>query len=246
MFETAEIILSSYSATGREQSLKRMMQLMEQWREAARWLRDTSSRLFVRLDKTPIDTCQRMFEFVSTRAALIAQKKLYGYLKERMGTRYPKMFDDEQFVGSINIAKMHVFAACLSDMTVHAVAQLTTDPRLDRPACRRMALQCYREGMAMNAQEVPDAAAAEAWLSAFEGRLDGIHWGNIAAGASAFTESPKALVKWAPVADELKEHDREVVENSIRFAWNEIRQDLRERLDATAVSAEWIAQNRGA
>ncbi|EIM73317.1 hypothetical protein A33O_16150 [Nitratireductor aquibiodomus RA22] len=41
-----------------------------------------------------------------------------------MGTRYPSMFEDDVFIGSINIAKLHVFAACLSDLTIHAVAKV--------------------------------------------------------------------------------------------------------------------------
>ena len=216
-----------------------MKHLAGQYGEAVKWVRETASRLFVRLDRLPIDSVERLFEFVSTRAALIAQKKLYGYLKERMGTRYPKMFDDATFVKSIDIAKMHVFAACLSDLAIHAVAAVTAGSQLDRAARREMAMLCYRAGLAANEDEAAKVATSAAWLSAFEERLDHTLWENIAAGASAFTESPKALIEWAPIAPELKAMDRDIVENSIRFAWNEVRQDFRERLDAAAVVADW-------
>jgi hypothetical protein len=223
-----------------------MKYLAEQYSEAIKWVRETASKLFVRLDRQPIDTAERVFEFARTRAALIAQKKLYGYLKERMGTRYPKMFDDDLFVQSINIAKMHVFAACLSDLTIHAVAHAAADSRLERATRREMAMLCYREGLAANADAAAEVSAPAAWLSAFEERLDSTHWENIAAGASAFVESPKALIMWAPIAPELKALDREIVENSMRFAWNEIRQDFRERLDAPAVIADWNARKGSA
>lgn len=216
-----------------------MKEVSKQYCEAATWVRQTVSGLFSHFYKTPIDTSEGMFEFVRTRSAFVTQKKLYGYLKERMGTRYPKMFDDEQFVQSINIAKMHVFAASLSDLTIHAVAHAAAGSQLGELQRWQMAVCCYREGLAENMAQAPDTAAPDAWLSAFEKRLEGTYWENIAAGGSAFTESPKALIRWAPIADELKKHDCEIVENSIRFAWNEIRQDFRRRLDPGAVVKDW-------
>ncbi|MCK5778890.1 MAG: hypothetical protein KAH11_08865, partial [Rhodospirillales bacterium] len=71
-------------------------------------------------------------EFVTTRSAFIAQKTLYGYVKTRMGTKYPEMFRDDNIIGSVNIAKMHVFDACLSDLCIWAVARaFEHDPMAD-------------------------------------------------------------------------------------------------------------------
>ena len=218
-----------------------MKRLADNLAEALGWLRDSFSRLSFRHDTAPIATVERLFEFASTRAALIAQKKLYGYLKERMGTRYPKMFEDDVFVRSINIAKMHVFAATLSDMSVHVVAKTAAGASMEADACVDMARACYRSGIADNAAQAPDDAAVAGWHADFEARLDGTLWQNAAIGGSAFTESPKALIRWAPIAEELKRHDREIVENSIRFAFNEVIQDLARRLDAPAVAADWQA-----
>lgn len=217
-----------------------MENLSRQLFDALDWIRATLSRLSFRHDRAPIADVERVFHFVSTRSAFVTQKKLYGYLKERIGIRYPKMFDDEHFARSIDIAKMHVFAASLSDMTVHAVAHIGSGAELDAQSRRRLAIACYRSGIEDNAEQSPGPLAPQEWLRAFEARLDETLWENIAAGASAFTESPKALIKWAPIAEELKVYDREIVENSIRFAWNEIRQDFRKRLDAKAVVRDWV------
>jgi hypothetical protein len=217
-----------------------MKQIARHLSEAAIWLRETASRFSIRRDTAPIDSSERAFHFASTRAAFVSQKKLYGYLKERIGTRYPKMFEDEVFAESINLAKMQVFAAALSDTTVHVVAHVGAGGRLDGEARRAMARACYAAGLDDNAAQIGDRRQAEAWIAAFEERLDDALWENIAAGASAFTESPKALIRWAPIADELKRYDREIVENSIRFAWNEIIDDFRRRLAAEAAAADWL------
>ena len=216
-----------------------MNDFAKQISEAVGWLRDAASKLTLRRDRAPIATVARVDHFARTRAALITQKKLYGYLKERIGTRYPKMFDDEFFAQSINVAKMHVFAASLSDMTIYAVAQVSTDGRLEGLDRREWALACYRAGLADNADQMTDAHDAESWISAFIQRIEATLWENVAVGGRAFTESPKALIKWAPIADELKMRDREIVENSIRFAWNEVIRDFRARLDADAAAADW-------
>src|SRR5690606_38462455 len=105
------------------------------------------------------------------------------------------------------------------------------------------ALACYRAGLAENADEMTDAHDAESWVAAFTQRIEATLWENVAVGGRAFTESPKALVKWAPIADELKMRDREIVENSIRFAWNEGNQDFRARLDAGAAATDWRSRN---
>lgn len=216
-----------------------MNDFAKQISEAVGWLRDAASKLTLRRDSAPIGTVERVDHFVRTRAALITQKKLYGYLKERIGTRYPKMFDDELFAQSINVAKMHVFAASLSDMTIYAVAQVSADGRLEGAERREWALACCNAGLAENADQITDAHDARSWIEAFVQRVDATLWENIAVGGRAFTESPKALIKWAPIADELKMRDREIVENSIRFAWNEVIQDFRARLDADAAAADW-------
>ena len=58
--------------------------------------------------------------FLDTRASLVAQTTLYGYLRTRSGTRYPVLFENDAFVVSINHAKWQMWLACLSDLSVFA------------------------------------------------------------------------------------------------------------------------------
>ena len=199
-------------------------------------------RLTVRRDSGPIGTIESLAEFVSTRAAFIAQQTLYGYLKTRMGTRYPSVFEDDSFVASIDIAKLHVYTACLADLALFAAWRTRegSGRALPEEDCRGLALLCFRRGLADNA--VP-AAAVAAFSPAdaeagFERRLAFWNWDDGPRGAGIFSESPAALVRWAPIAPELKQFDQEIVENSIKFAWVEVRADLGRRLDAPAVAAE--------
>ena len=197
------------------------------------------ARLTVRRDSGPIDTIEGLCRFVSTRSAFVAQKTLYGYLKTRMGTRYPSMFEDEVFVASIDIAKMHIFAACLSDMSVYAVSRTLSENR-DGAACALLAEICFDAGLADNEDQADRVAAfsiAEA-KSAFTRRLAFLDWPALVPGPALFTASPAALVQWSPIAPELKKQDTEIIENSIRFTWREMRQQFEQRIDGPAIAAE--------
>ena len=200
--------------------------------------REIVGRLSIRRDMSPIDSVTGLNEFVATRSAFVAQKTLYGYLKTRMGTRYPSMFEDDIFVESINIAKMHVYAACLSDLTIFAVAHATREQPVTDDQRGDMAMTCYRLGLAGNEGRAPPGFNAAECIDAFAHRLDGTDWPFGALKRENFRQSPLNLVKWAPIAPRLKRYDNEIVENSIRFAWHEIRRQYHKRLDPAAVVAD--------
>ncbi|MEO3999240.1 hypothetical protein [Mesorhizobium sp. CAU 1732] len=206
-------------------------------RAAVIW-RELAARFVARNNEGPIDTIAGLEDFAATRSAFVAQKKLYGYLKTRMGTSYRTMFENDVFIQSVNIAKMHVYAACLSDLTIHCVAKALSGHAITTADRERTATSCYRSGIEQNADHAPSQEAVAEWLAAFDKRLGTIHWENAAATGDVFELSPKALVKWAPIANELKKYDAEIVLNSVRFAWNEVRTDFRTRLDAEAIQDE--------
>ncbi len=62
-------------------------------------------------------------DFLDSRAAFVSQKKLYEYVKQRMGMSFPVHFADDQFIASLNIAKLRVYAACLSDLALWMAAR---------------------------------------------------------------------------------------------------------------------------
>ena len=209
-------------------------------KQAWAFLPEFFARLSIRRDSGPIDSIDSLCRFVSTRSAFVAQKTLYGYVKTRMGTRYPSMFSDDVFVASIDIAKMHVFAACLSDLAVFAVSRALRDApagALDEQAYRALARICFEAGLADNrdqAQQVEAFSTTDA-TAVFERRLGFQNWSAESIGPALFTVSPAALVHWAPIAPELKREDTEIIENSIRFTWRDVRAQFEKRVDGAAI-----------
>jgi hypothetical protein len=190
----------------------------------------------------PIDSVAALENFVSTRAAYVAQKTLYGYVKTRMGTRFPAMFENKDLVASLNIAKMYVFAACLSDLSIYAVATATFGHSIPNDASRALARRCYLAGLRDNDADAPAEFKAQDCIAEFDRRLSETDWQRGARQPENFTQSPAALVRWAPIADNLKKFDTEIVENSVKFAWRDIREQFKKRLDAAAVATDWARQ----
>lgn len=212
--------------------------------KAGSFLRSFAILLGAHRDSGPVDSVAALENFVSTRSAYIAQKTLYGYVKTRMGIRYAAMFEDAQIIASLNIAKFNVFAACLSDLTLYSVAVALAGCPVGNDARTALARRCYAAGLRTNDGGAPPEFSAQDCIADFDRRLAETDW-HRAGTPETFTRSPRALVRWAPIADNLKKFDTEIIENSVTFAWRDVRDQFRKRIDAGAVAAEWTKQPAG-
>ncbi len=176
-------------------------------------------------------------KFINTRSAHVAQTALYGYLRTRAGTRFPELFSDDRFVESINIAKWQVWLACVSDLAVHSGLMLRREGAA-APVVARL-IQRVVESI-LTDTGVPQDAGTEfvAGVERVRSRILLCEWNIPDDDEAAFAQSPAALVQWAPVTDDLKELDEEIVINSVRFRWHEVRRDLKSGLRAESLLAE--------
>lgn len=183
----------------------------------------------------PIRDRAALARFIDTRASHVAQTSLYGYLRTRAGMRYPELFEDDPFVAGINIAKWQMWLACVSDLAVFAGSRLAQHTPREVGRVRFMMQGAVDDILA--AADTP-AEAGELFATEAEqvrqriARIDLLAVGEFEA---AFSESPTALIRWAPIVDELKELDEEIVRNSVRFRWQEVRRDLLRDLDPQAI-----------
>ncbi len=173
--------------------------------------------------------------FLNSRASHVAQTALYGYLKTRAGTRFPQLFENPEYSVSINIAKWHVWLACLCDLTVFTGGLIYQ--RSGAPTQSIGKLMSKTTNDLLNETGVPNDAGPdfEHESEKVKIRIANCDWTSIENDESAFSTSPDALVHWAPVIDEFKQLDGEIVRNSIRFRWIEVRRNLRRNLDASAL-----------
>ena len=173
--------------------------------------------------------------FLDTRASHIAQTTLYGYLRTRAGTRYPVLFEDDAFVVSINHAKWQMWLACLSDLSVFSGGLLAHRSRRGPDAAGALVRRAAEAILERTGTPDDSGPLFAPGAQALRDRLNECDWHALADDETAFTASPEALVRHAPIIPELMALDEEIVRNSVRFRWQEVRRELRATLDADAV-----------
>ena len=159
--------------------------------------------------------------FIKEKSAFVTQSTLYGYLKTRMGLKQYMMFTDDIFVKSVNKSKWNIFSEAVTDLTFYSVSFFkkkynvaNLDPNnifesildkeinngLPKEICENYKIRFKEKLKSFNIEE---------------------YYNN-----DPFLNSCNALYQWAPIADELKELDKEIVINSIKNKWMLVIADL--------------------
>ena len=162
-----------------------------------------------------INSKKDLQKFIQQRSAHVTQTTLYGYLKTRIGVKFTAMVEDDVFSKSINIAKWNIYMAAIADCAFYVFSYLIAEKNLKENNCKEIYLDII-ENEKVNGltDEIYQRAKQE-----FLNRYDKIDFNKYYL-ENPFKESCLALYNWAPIADELKTLDKEIVLNSMRLKWN--------------------------
>ena len=162
-----------------------------------------------------INSKKDLQKFIQQRSAHVTQTTLYGYLKTRIGVKFTAMVDDEVFSKSINIAKWNIYMTALADCAFYAFSYLISEKNLKENDCKEIYLDIIENEKANGLTDEIYLRAKQEFLN----RYDKIDFNKYYL-ENPFKESCLALYNWAPIADELKILDKEIVLNSMRLKWN--------------------------
>ena len=162
-----------------------------------------------------ISSKEDLQKFIQQRSAHVTQTTLYGYLKTRIGVKYTAMVDDEVFSKSINIAKWNIYMIALADCTFYTFSYLLNEKNLKENNCKEIYLDIIEKEKNNGLSDEVHLKAKREFLDRYE-KID-FHKYYL---DNPFKESCLALYNWAPIADELKTLDKEIVLNSMRLKWN--------------------------
>ena len=184
-----------------------------------------------------IDEVASLRSFVSSRSSYIAQVSLYGYLKARAGTRYVSLIKDPLFASSMKTARNQIFFACLMDLTLHVLKTIHARKKQNFQNLDQFARQFFIQTLAKAPEEVFESLKREEVILEFEKRLSRNKWSSTDSHES-FSGSRSALLKWAPVVEEFKIQDEEIVSNSIHFKWLRVCQEFEKLTDFEKIRLE--------
>ena len=132
-----------------------------------------------------------------------------------MGHKFTLMVQDEIFSKSINIAKWNIYMVAIADCTFYVFSYLIAEKNLKENDCKEIYFDIIEK-------EKSNGLSDEIYLKAkdeFLNRYEKIDFNKYYLD-NPFKESCLALYNWAPIADELKTLDKEIVLNSMRLKWN--------------------------
>ena len=187
----------------------------------------------------PVSTRQELVDFIDSRAAYVSQVTLYTYVKARAGTQYPKLFENNDFLTSLRIARWHIYGAAVCDLTLFSAAQLYGHAEFSAEKAKDFANSILDDILPDYPQDdIDNSHFVEMCLRAKQRAAMG-NWDSIATGPAAFQSSSDAVFRWAPIADELKCDDEEIVRNSIHLRWIGVRRDLKDVFQHAAIADDW-------
>ena len=187
----------------------------------------------------PVKTRQELINFIDSRAAFVSQVTLYTYVKARAGTQYPKLFENADFLTSLKMARWHIYGAAVCDLTLFAAAQLRVHGGLSNDAAEQFAASILDDILLNYPQDDIADDQFAAMCARGKQRAAIADWSDIAVGPAAFQSSSDAVFRWAPIADELKCDDEEILRNSIHLRWIGVRRDLKAVFQHAAIADDW-------
>ena len=178
------------------------------------------------IPKKKISNLDELENFIQTKSAWVTQVTLYGYLKTRMGTRYVLHFENDEFMGSVNLAKWNIYSVALQDLTFFTFSKLNADFNYQEMKNAEEIFLRILDDETSN--KMPKDITEEAKKNFVE-RMKSINWDTYH-NDLPFNPSALSLYKWAPIAEELKNLDRKIVLNSVILKWNVVKKEFDERI----------------
>ena len=172
-----------------------------------------------------ITSAEELKSFVHERSAHVTQTTLYGYIKTRIGSRYTIMFEDKTFSDSINIAKWNIYVTALADCTFYVYSYLIDKKKFKKE--NNEANKIYEQILKSEKNNGLEDGIYQSALIDFQKRLKEINW-DLYHQDNPFYNSSQALYKWAPISENLKILDKEIVLNSIKLKWNLVENEFKD------------------
>ena len=182
--------------------------------------------------KKPISQLGELVEFIHRNASFVSQVVLLTYIKARAGTQYPKLFENREYLKSIEMARSNIYAACVADLIFYVINEhCLTDIKTKKIHFIQPKLVDEVFKFAKYDEKV-----VEQFNEMKRRCKEQINKLNIEkTDHKLFRMSSDTFFKWAPMAEEFKKDDEEIMRNSMLFRWIEVRRELRSRIEPSLI-----------
>ena len=172
-------------------------------------------------------------EFPYLNLCHVSEYLLITYIKARSGTQYPKLFENTEYLRSIDIARSKIYASSVADLIFYIIEEHFKDviPMHEKNKSSRSLVEIIFK--IAKREEIKLSKIFEAQEETFN-QLKSL-FSNFDSHKK-FKMSSDAFFRWAPMAEEFKKEDEEIMRNSIHFRLIEIRREIRTRIQAEKIN----------
>ena len=177
--------------------------------------------------KKPLTKQSELVEFIHRNASFVSQGTLLTYLNARAGTQYPKLFDNPEYLKSIEIARSHLYASCVADLAFYVINEHCLND-IQRKTIQFILSNLVDEVFSFAKCDENIFKEFNEMKKQCEEQLKVLK--SDAIDHKLFKMSSDTFFRWAPIAEEFKAEDEEIMRNSIHFRWIEVSREVRERI----------------
>ena len=177
--------------------------------------------------KKPLTKRRELVEFIHRNASFVSQVTLLTYIKARAGTQYPKLFENPEYLKSIEIARSHLYASCVADLAFYVINEHCLND-IQGETVQFILSNLVNEVFSFAKDDENIFKEFDEMKKQCEEHLKVLKRNAI--NHKLFNMSSDTFFRWAPMAEEFKKEDEEIMRNSIHFRWIEVRREVRERI----------------
>ena len=175
------------------------------------------------LGEKKIENFDDLRNFISNKSAFVSQFTLYGYLRTRMGgINFYKSLNDLPFETSVNIARWNIYLVSVQDLLLFTFSYIYN--KHDRNIITN-ANSFFKKILEEQQHFGLEVELKNKSIKEFDERIKKVNW-HMSYKQRPFEKSCEALFVWAPIADQLKDLDKEIVINSMDVQWQNIMIDF--------------------
>jgi hypothetical protein len=174
-------------------------------------------RLLGRSRSPPVTTASELAEFLGAQTAYIAQRSVIEYCRARTGLNWEKLFAEPSFLDHLEVCRWEAYAVVLAEVAELALIRLRRDGAADPKA--------YLPGLVAAAHAAllrhPVPGHRATWADAAEAIERHLARAVLAAPRPVHLlglHSADAIFDLLPIHADLRPQDREMFQNSVRFA----------------------------
>jgi hypothetical protein len=197
-------------------------------------------RLLRRRKSPPVTTADGLADFLSAQTAYVAQRTVIEYCRARAGLNWDKLFAERSFLERLEVCRWEGYAVVLAELAELALIRLRRDGAADPQAYLPALVQSAHAALLRH--PVPSHRAS--WSDAADAIEQHLARALLAAPRPVHLvgyQSADTIFELLPIHADLRRQDREMFQNSVRFAICGVFEKMTRQADVAALEASLLA-----